>query len=99
MGQTNIATRKSRRVRFFSLWDFEEDDGRWQPIFPQWCAELHIALLAGKQSCQLTAKGGAIYEVDFERSIQTNLSTRKERPVRIRPWAVLEYGIARRWIA
>ena len=89
MVQKAVDTGNLRKIRFFGLWDFEEDDGRWQPIFPQWCVELTEALWAGKTTCQMHAKSGAVYEVDFEKSVQRNKDTGRERPVRVRPWAVL----------
>ena len=91
MMQYNVMTRRGRPVRrevpadpaVDGTWEWQDTDSSWKAYHPSACGQIALARRAGRQGTLLYA-GRWNYWVDFSRSVQSNMSTHKERPIRHR---------------
>ena len=91
MIQYNMSTKFGRPVRrevpadpaVDGTWEWQDTDSSWKAYHPSACGQIALARRAGRQGTLLYA-GRWNYWVDFSRSVQTNMSTHKERPIRHR---------------
>ena len=91
MMQYNMSTRRGRPVRrdvpadpvVDGTWEWQDTDSRWKAYHPSACGQIALACRAGRHGTLLYA-GRGNYLVDFSRSVQINMSTRTERPIRHR---------------
>ena len=91
MMQYNVSTRRGRPVRrevpadpvVDGTWEWQDTYGSWKAYDPSACGQIALARRAGRQGTLLYA-GRWNYWVDFSRSVQSNMSTHKERPIRHR---------------
>ncbi|KAL6489704.1 hypothetical protein MHYP_G00000490 [Metynnis hypsauchen] len=63
-----------------AVWQWEDDDGQWEPYSSTACAQLDAAVRAGKSSVTLQVSPG--YEVDLVKMTQTNSVTKYRRKIR-----------------
>uniref|UniRef100_A0AAR2KLU5 Poly [ADP-ribose] polymerase n=1 Tax=Pygocentrus nattereri TaxID=42514 RepID=A0AAR2KLU5_PYGNA len=63
-----------------TLWQWEGDDGQWEPYSSTACAQLDAAVRAGESSVTLLVGPG--YEVDLVKMTQTNSVTKYRRKIR-----------------
>ncbi|XP_066537171.1 poly [ADP-ribose] polymerase 2 [Hoplias malabaricus] len=77
-------TRSSRAANSFpskqTVWQWEGDDGQWEPYSPIVCAQLDAAVTSGESS--VTLKLGSGYIVDLEKMMQINSVTKYCRKIR-----------------
>jgi hypothetical protein len=91
MMQCNMSTRRGRPVRrevpadpvVDGTWEWQDTDSSWNAYHPSACGQIALARRAGRQGTLLYAGRGK-YWVDLSRSVQINMSTRNERPIRHR---------------
>ena len=91
MMQYNMSTKFGRPVRrdvpadpaVDGTWEWQDTDSSWKAYHPSACGQIALARRAGRQGTLLYA-GRWNYWVDFSRSVQSNMSTHKERPIRHR---------------
>jgi hypothetical protein len=89
--QYNLRTRHGRPVRrevpadpvVDGTWEWQDTDSSWKAYHPSACGQIALARRAGRQGTLLHA-GGWKYWVDLKRSVQINMSTHTERPIRHR---------------
>ncbi|XP_036452139.1 poly [ADP-ribose] polymerase 2 isoform X2 [Colossoma macropomum] len=62
------------------MWQWEGDDGQWEPYSSAVCAQLDAAVRAGESS--VTLQVGPGYEVDLVKMTQTNSVTKYRRKIR-----------------
>lgn len=65
----------------FSVWQWKEDNGQWEPYTPDICAQLDTAKQAGEKSVSLALGSG--YEVDLVKMFQINSVTKYKRKIRL----------------
>jgi len=91
MMQCNMSTRRGRPVRrevpadpvVDGTWEWQDTYGSWKAYDPSACGQIALARRAGRKGTLLYAGRGK-YWVDLSRSVQINMSTRNERPIRHR---------------
>jgi hypothetical protein len=91
MMQYNVMTRRGRPVRrevpadpaVDGTWEWQDTDSSWKAYHPSACGQIALACRAGRQGTLLYA-GRWKYWVDSRRSVQINMSTHTERPIRHR---------------
>ena len=91
MMQYNVMTRHGRPVRrevpadpvVDGTWEWQDTDRNWKAYHPSACGQIALARRAGRQGTLLYT-GRWKYRVDFGRSVQINMSTHTERPIRHR---------------
>jgi hypothetical protein len=91
MMQYNVMTRRGRPVRrevpadpaVDGSWEWQDTDSSWKAYHPSACGQIALACGAGRQGTLLYA-GRWKYWVDLRRSVQINMSTHTERPIRHR---------------
>ena len=91
MMQYNVSTRRGRPVRrevpadpvVDGTWEWQDTYGSWKAYDPSACGQIALARRAGRKGTLLYAGRGK-YWVDLSRSVQINMSTRNERPIRHR---------------
>ena len=89
MMQYNVMTRHGRPVRrevpadpvVDGTWEWQDTDRNWKAYHPSACGQIALARRAGRQGTLLYT-GRWKYRVDFGRSVQINMSTHTERPIR-----------------
>lgn len=64
------------------MWQWEGDDGQWQPYPPSACASLDSAVSSGKTSVTLSLPSGSAYQVDLKKMVQINPVTKYKRRIR-----------------
>lgn len=64
------------------MWQWEGDDGQWQPYPPSTCALLDSAVSSGKTSVTLSLPSGSAYQVDLKKMVQINPVTKYKRRIR-----------------
>uniref|UniRef100_A0A7N5ZVD1 Poly [ADP-ribose] polymerase n=1 Tax=Anabas testudineus TaxID=64144 RepID=A0A7N5ZVD1_ANATE len=65
-----------------SLWQWEGDDGQWQPYSPADCDLLDSAMSVGKNPVTMFLGSGTAYEVDLKKMVQINSVTKYKRKIR-----------------
>ena len=91
MMQFNMSTRRGRPIRrevpanpvVDGTWEWQDTDGSWKAYEPLACGQIALARHVGRQ-CTLLHDGRSNYLVDLSRSVQINMSTHTERPIRHR---------------
>ena len=91
MMQYNMSTRRGRPIRrevpanpvVDGTWDWQDTDGSWKAYEPLACGQIALARHVGRQGT-LLHDGRSNYLVDLSRSVQINMSTHTERPIRHR---------------
>ncbi|XP_072544606.1 poly [ADP-ribose] polymerase 2 isoform X2 [Salminus brasiliensis] len=76
-------TRSSRAksgAKSDSVWQWETDDGQWEPYSSEVCSQLDAAVRAGDSS--VTLQLGPGYVVDLVKMTQTNSATKYRRKIR-----------------
>ena len=89
MMQYNKSTGHGRPVRrevpadpvVDGTWEWQDTDRNWKAYHPSACGQIALARRAGRQGTLLYT-GRWKYRVDFGRSVQINMSTHTERPIR-----------------
>ena len=90
MMQYNMSTRRGRPIRrevpanpvVDGTWEWQDTDGSWKAYDPLACGQIALARRAGRQGT-LLHDGRSNYLVDLSRSVQINMSTHTERPIRV----------------
>lgn len=65
-----------------TVWQWEGDDGQWEPYPPSACALLDSAVTSGETSVTLALGRGCAYEVDLQKMVQINPVTKYKRAIR-----------------
>lgn len=65
-----------------SVWQWEGDDGQWEPYSPSACTLLNSAVASGTSSVHLSLDSGQSYEVDLKKMLQINPVTKYKRKIR-----------------
>lgn len=68
-----------------AVWQWEGDDGQWNPYSPAACALLDSATSSGKASVTLPLGSGTAYKVDLKKMVQINPATKYKRKIRCQP--------------
>ncbi|XP_063074541.1 poly [ADP-ribose] polymerase 2 [Engraulis encrasicolus] len=68
-----------------AVWQWEGDDGQWEPYPPAVCSQLDAAVKAGQTLVALTHVPGGRYEADLVKMVQTNLVSKYKRTIRSQP--------------
>ncbi|XP_076149817.1 poly [ADP-ribose] polymerase 2 [Alosa pseudoharengus] len=64
------------------VWQWEGDDGQWEPYPPTVCIQLDAAVKAGEACVTLNHVPGGRYEADIINMVQINLATKYKRKIR-----------------
>ncbi|XP_062413776.1 uncharacterized protein LOC134105232 [Pungitius pungitius] len=64
------------------VWQWEGDEGQWEPYPPALCALLDSAVSSGDASVSLPVGSGTSYEVDLKKMVQINPVTKYKRKIR-----------------
>ena len=64
------------------MWQWEGDDGQWQPYPASACALLDSAVSSGGVSVSLALGSASAYEVDLKKMVQVNPVTKYRRKIR-----------------
>ncbi|XP_062386566.1 poly [ADP-ribose] polymerase 2 [Sardina pilchardus] len=64
------------------VWQWEGDDGQWEPYSPTVCTQLDAAVKAGEACVTLNHVPGGRYEADIVNMVQINLATKYKRKIR-----------------
>uniref|UniRef100_A0A6Q2X1Y3 Poly [ADP-ribose] polymerase n=1 Tax=Esox lucius TaxID=8010 RepID=A0A6Q2X1Y3_ESOLU len=67
---------------FSSVWQWEAEEGQWEPYPALACAQLDSAVSSGEASVSLMLGSGVQYEVDLKKMVQINTLTKYKRKVR-----------------
>lgn len=70
---------------FHAVWQWEGDDGQWNPYPPAACALLDLATSSGKSSVTLSLGPGTAYKVDLKKMLQINPVTKYKRKIQCEP--------------
>lgn len=65
-----------------AVWQWEGDDGQWEPYPLAVCAQLDAAVMGGETCVTLSHVPGGHYEADVVKMVQTNLVTKYKRKIR-----------------
>ncbi|XP_026231059.1 poly [ADP-ribose] polymerase 2 isoform X2 [Anabas testudineus] len=65
-----------------AVWQWEGDDGQWQPYSPADCDLLDSAMSVGKNPVTMFLGSGTAYEVDLKKMVQINSVTKYKRKIR-----------------
>ncbi|KAL6103827.1 parp2 [Pungitius sinensis] len=65
-----------------AVWQWEGDEGQWEPYPPALCALLDSAVSSGDASVSLPVGSGTSYEVDLKKMVQINPVTKYKRKIR-----------------
>ncbi|XP_046883739.1 poly [ADP-ribose] polymerase 2 isoform X2 [Hypomesus transpacificus] len=65
-----------------NVWQWEGDDGQWQPYPASACALLDSAVSSGGVSVSLALGSASAYEVDLKKMVQVNPVTKYRRKIR-----------------
>lgn len=68
-----------------AVWQWEGDDGQWNPYPPAACALLDSATSSGKASVTLSLGSGTAYKVDLKKMLQINPVTKYKRKIQCQP--------------
>ncbi|XP_071397216.1 poly [ADP-ribose] polymerase 2 isoform X1 [Centroberyx affinis] len=79
--QTQSAA-ESGDVQSQTVWQWQGDEGQWEPYPPSACSLLDAAVSSGKTSVSLTLGSGAAYQVDLKKKVQINPVTKYKRKIR-----------------
>ncbi|KAM8850853.1 poly [ADP-ribose] polymerase 2 isoform 1-T1 [Spinachia spinachia] len=78
-----------------AVWQWEGDEGQWEPYSPALCALLDSAVSSGDASVSLPLGCGTSYEVDLKKMVQINPVTKYKRKIRsqtVKPESVDDAG-------
>lgn len=64
------------------MWQWQGDEGQWEPYPPSACTSLDSAVSSGKTSVTLSLGSGATYEVDLKKMVQINPASKYKRKIR-----------------
>ncbi|XP_035489725.1 poly [ADP-ribose] polymerase 2 [Scophthalmus maximus] len=64
-----------------TVWQWQGDEGQWEPYSPSDCALLDSAVSSGRTSVTLTPGSGSAYEVDLKKMVQINPVTKYKRKI------------------
>uniref|UniRef100_A0A668ATM8 Poly [ADP-ribose] polymerase n=1 Tax=Myripristis murdjan TaxID=586833 RepID=A0A668ATM8_9TELE len=64
------------------LWQWQGDEGQWEPFSPSACTSLDSAVSTGKSSVTVTLSSGASYVIDLKKMVQKNPVTKYQRKIR-----------------
>ncbi|XP_034021275.1 poly [ADP-ribose] polymerase 2 isoform X2 [Thalassophryne amazonica] len=65
-----------------TVWQWQGDDGQWEPYSPSDCTLLDSAVSSGEASVTLTLGSGMSYKVDLKKMVQINPATKYKRKIR-----------------
>ncbi|XP_056276582.1 poly [ADP-ribose] polymerase 2 [Pseudoliparis swirei] len=65
-----------------TVWQWEGDEGWWEPYSPADCVLLDSAVSSGNTSVTLSLGSGTSYEVDLKKMVQVNPVTKYKRKIR-----------------
>lgn len=65
-----------------SVWQWEGDDGQWEPYSDSACTLLNSAAASGTSSAHLSSNSGQSYEIDLKKMLQINPVTKYKRKIR-----------------
>ncbi|KAJ8366951.1 hypothetical protein AAFF_G00336400 [Aldrovandia affinis] len=71
------------KTGFTQLWQWEAEEGQWEPYPPTVCNQLDGAVRSGLGSVTLSLGTGSSYRVNLKKMIQTNNVTKYQRKVRM----------------
>ncbi|XP_040910527.1 poly [ADP-ribose] polymerase 2 [Toxotes jaculatrix] len=74
---------ESEDVRSKTVWQWEGDQGQWEPYSASVCTLLDSAVSSGKSSITLTLASGAAYKIDLKKMVQINPVTKYRRKIRV----------------
>lgn len=72
-------------VCLWSVWQWEGDEGQWEPYSSSACALLDSAVSSGETSVTLALASESPYEVDLKKMVQINPVTKYKRKIRSHP--------------
>ncbi|XP_061775538.1 poly [ADP-ribose] polymerase 2 isoform X2 [Nerophis ophidion] len=72
-------------VQSQKAWQWQGDEGQWEPYSTSDCALLNSAVTSGETSISLTLGSGAVYEVDLKKMVQINPVSKYKRKIRSQP--------------
>uniref|UniRef100_A0AAQ4QMW5 Poly [ADP-ribose] polymerase n=1 Tax=Gasterosteus aculeatus aculeatus TaxID=481459 RepID=A0AAQ4QMW5_GASAC len=78
-----------------AVWQWEGDEGQWEPYSPALCALLDSAVSSGDAAVSLPLGSGTSYEVDLKKMVQINPVTKYKRKIRsqtVKPESLAEAG-------
>uniref|UniRef100_A0A3P8XGH5 Poly [ADP-ribose] polymerase n=1 Tax=Esox lucius TaxID=8010 RepID=A0A3P8XGH5_ESOLU len=78
----NLTTDRDKATLFSSVWQWEAEEGQWEPYPALACAQLDSAVSSGEASVSLMLGSGVQYEVDLKKMVQINTLTKYKRKVR-----------------
>ncbi|XP_038573369.1 poly [ADP-ribose] polymerase 2 isoform X1 [Micropterus salmoides] len=86
---------ENEEVQSKTVWQWEGDEGQWEPYSPSVCVLLDSAVSSGKTSLALALGSGTAYEVDLKKMVQINPVTKYKRKIRsqtVKPESLAEAG-------
>lgn len=81
----NQSAQETGETQSKTVWQWEGDDGQWNPYSPAACALLDSATSSGKSSFTLSLGSGTAYKVDLKKMVQINPATKYKRKIRCQP--------------
>lgn len=79
---TSKVKEENGEVQSKTVWQWEGDDGQWNPYPLSACALLDSAFSSGENSVSLALGSGSPYEVDLKKMVQINPVTKYKRKIR-----------------
>ncbi|XP_061587028.1 poly [ADP-ribose] polymerase 2 [Cololabis saira] len=64
-----------------TVWQWQGDEGQWEPYSPADCAFLDSAVSSGKTSVTLALGSGTAYKIDLKKMVQINPVTKFKRKI------------------
>ncbi|KAK5919913.1 hypothetical protein CgunFtcFv8_023770 [Champsocephalus gunnari] len=76
---------ETEEVQSKTVWQWEGDEGQWEPYSSSACALLDSAVSSGETSVTLALASESPYEVDLKKMVQINPVTKYKRKIRSHP--------------
>ncbi|KAM6918660.1 poly [ADP-ribose] polymerase 2 [Xenentodon cancila] len=75
------SSQENEEVLSKAVWQWQGDDGQWEPYSPADCAFLDSAVSSGKPSVTLSLGSGMAYKIDLKKMVQINPVTKYKRKI------------------
>ncbi|KAM4605559.1 poly [ADP-ribose] polymerase 2 isoform 2-T2 [Polymixia lowei] len=73
---------ENEEVQSKTVWQWQGDEGQWEPYAPSACTLLDAAVSSGKTSVTLALGSGTAYDVNLKKMVQINPVTKYKRKIR-----------------
>ncbi|KAL3055561.1 hypothetical protein OYC64_018266 [Pagothenia borchgrevinki] len=83
--KTSQDAKETEEVQSKTVWQWEGDEGQWEPYSSSACALLDSAVSSGETSVTLALASETPYEVDLKKMVQINPVTKYKRKIRSHP--------------